>query len=176
MRTAIFRIPLAIALVAGSAMASGQTIPEEHAAHHPDQTAPAPATADVGKTPSGTSQESLKKMHDRAAKMHGLMEQIKRTKDPAEREILLKQHREVMLEQAQAMQHRGCSMGMSDSPQGETGSHRQMDQRGATMTPERAQGGGMMSAMMQCHELTQARMDMTALMLQDMLDHEKAER
>ena len=87
MRTARHRIPLAIALLAGSAVAFGQTTAQEHAAHHPDQqTAAAGAATDAAKAPpGGTTQESVKEMHDRAAKMHKLMEQIQRTKDPTER-------------------------------------------------------------------------------------------
>jgi hypothetical protein len=178
MRTARHRIPLAIALLAGSAVAFGQTTAQEHAAHHPDQqTAAAGAATDAAKAPpGGTTQESIKEMHDRAAKMHKLMEQIQRTKDPTERARLLKEHRQVMLEQARSMQHMGCSMEMSESPQGETGPHRQMDKPGSTRTPEHAAAGGMMSEMMPCHQLTQARMDMVAEMLQEMLEHEKAER
>ena len=131
---------LSLTLIALSVAAPAQVAPPGNVTGHPDQQAADSASPATGKGSGTTHQESLSTMHERAAKMHALMDQIQRTKDPEERERLLEQHRDLMLKQTQAIE--------------------QM---------ETAEGK-------RCNQSTQDRTDMIAEMLQEMLEHQKAER
>jgi hypothetical protein len=106
---------ISLALAAASTGAWAQTTLEEHAAHHPAQQS---APADKAKTATSAEQKAIKDMENGAAAMQALMDQVKNTKDPAERRKLLEQHHQIMLKQTQAMQHMSCGMGMSGGMSG----------------------------------------------------------
>jgi hypothetical protein len=133
-----------VLLAAATAIAIGQVSPEDHAAHHPDAAA---AT------------------QDHRSAMKALMEKLRNTSDPAERQRLLDEHRRAMRGQLDSMRHMKCSM-----EAGKDGS------KDAGKDP--AGHGGMMAGggMMKCHEMTVARMDMMIEMMDQMMAHEDAER
>lgn len=172
-----YRLIFTLALVAASASAMAQTTPEEHAAHHPaQQSSPAGKPA----TTSSDEAKAIKEMQNGAAAMQALMDQIKESKNPAVRKKLLEQHRQMMLKQAQAMERMNCGKGMSGG-MSRAGQGAKGGQGGSTGTSQMGQQGGLMSEdMMQCHKMMEARLNMTAalmeqLMLEQMMEHVKSE-
>lgn len=174
-----YRLIFTLALLAGSASAMAQTTPEEHAAQHPaQQSAPAGKLAPS----SSDEQKAIKEMQSGAAAMQALMDQIENTKDPAERKKLLEQHHRMMLKQTQAMEHMSCGMemsgGMSGADPGPMPGPAGPMGRSSGQTGR--QGGMMGMGAMQCHQLMQARMNMMArimeqMMLEQMMEHVRAE-
>jgi hypothetical protein len=151
---------LAAVAVGAMSVAMAQVSPEEHAAHHPDQTAAAAKDAPATKMPSAekTAPSAVgADMQTRMKSMQGLMDKLGQTKDPAERKRLLAEHRQKMHEQLGAMMHMGCAMGNEKSGEPPTG------------------GGMMGGGMMKCHELMQTRMDMMIGMMDQMMRHEEAQ-
>jgi len=148
MNSTRFRLIITLALVAGSASALAQSTPDEHAAHHATKQS---AQLEKAANPGSDEQKQIKEMQNGATAMQALLDQVRDSKDPAERKKLLEQHHQMMVQQTEMMRHMGC--GMSATGQGD---------------------------MMQCHRMTEARMNMMAtlleqLMLEEMMEHVKAE-
>ena len=115
--------------------AAAQVTPEEHAAHHP------PKVESTQSTPAD--------MHQHMKDMQALMEKIEKTKDPAERQRLLDQHRRVMSEQLHSMME---------------------------MDKDKGMGMGKSGDMMECHEHMRGKMDMMMGMMDQLMRHEDAQR
>lgn len=172
------RLVFTLALVTASASAMAQTTPDEPAVHHPAQQS---APSGNASTSSPEEAKAIKEIQSGAAAMRALMDQIKNSKDPAERKTLLERHHQMMVKQAQAMEHMRCRTGMSGGiseagpgakggPDGSMGPGGSMGQHGG-MTDE---------ALMQCHQMMEARLNMTAtlmeqMMLEQMMEHVKSE-
>ncbi len=158
---------LGVTLLAASGMAFCQVTPEEYGARHPPQQTTKTDTngkSDTGATSSAQADQE---------KMRALMDKVHQTKDPAERKRLLEQHQRLMHEELQAMQQMKCPMiGFDGSaPSGKAPPDTAKGTGGGT------KGGGLMGAdSKNCHQMMETRMDMTAALLEQMLEHEEAER
>jgi len=145
------------AIVLGTvSIATTQVSPEDHAAHHPDQAAAAKSAPDP----------AISDMQARMKSMQELMDKLGQTKDPAERARLLAQHRKAMHEQLASMQHMDCAM-MGSSAGKPAGSGGAMGQG--------MHNDMMNAAMMRCHEMMQARMDMMVGMMDQMMRYQEAQ-
>ncbi len=136
--------------------AFAQVTPEGHV------TSPAgkeTSTSEPGKKADGGA-KSAKELQADQGKMQALMEEIQKTDDVAKRKRLLEQHQKMMHEELQAMQHMKCPM-MGADGNAQTG---------------KAPPGKMGGDRAQCHQMMEERMDMTTVILEQMLEHEEAER
>ena len=177
---------LATLLIGAATIAHAQQKPEDHTAHHPGQTAPAQKTAPTMPSSEGTHGSE---MQGKMKEMQALMDRLAATKDPSERQRLLAQHRQAMREQLDSMMRMDCRVEMagtrdqaksSDSMM-KPGMPRMSSPAGAAEEP--APGGQMMgqgvmtgAGMMKCHEQMQARMKLMLGMMDQMIQHEDAER
>ena len=129
---------------------------DDHAAHHPAASAPA--------TPS-QMQENMKSMQ-------ALMAKIKETKDPAERQKLMRQHMASMRGQMDMMH------GMGEGRMGTKGGGSMKGDAGSTPKDhgiDGKEGGRMSPGMMMGHEMMEQRMRMMESMLDQMLQHQEAQ-
>jgi hypothetical protein len=143
-------------LTGASISALAQVNPEEHADHHPDQSAATQVAPEASKTQPDNSPAA--DMHRRMQAMQELMSKLEKTTDPAERRRLLEQHREAMHQQMSAMKQMGGMGMMNHGPAG-----------------QRPMGGQMMMSgeMMKCHESMQEHMTMMLGMMDQMMRHEE---
>jgi len=163
MKTLTISIALGCLLAMPLAQAADE---EDHTAHHPagDQV-PGVSEPDEGGagTPRGAMQERMKKMREQ-------MEKIRSTSDPEERKKLMQDHMQSMMENMRHMDAPGADGGkarehkaMGDCKEGA---------EGAKQKEGMMKKGGMM---MKQHKV-QARLDMLQQMMEQMLEHERAEQ
>jgi len=143
-------------------------------AHHPEQgSAPAakpaagknvlpkqPATPDKSMSNAGGSSVAdaqMTKAQERMQQAQALMVKLRETKDPAERQRLMREHTQAMRDTMGMM--RGMKMGM-DGCQG-------MGMMGG------GQGMGMMGMMMDMHQMMEAHMGMMHMMMEQMVDRQE---
>ena len=143
-------------------------------AHHPEQgSAPAakpaagknvlprqPATPDKSMSNAGGSSVAdaqMGKAQERMQQAQALMVKLRETKDPAERQRLMREHTQAMRDTMGMM--RGMKMGM-DGCQG-------MGMMGG------GQGMGMMGMMMDMHQMMEAHMGMMHMMMEQMVDRQE---
>ena len=141
---------------------------EDHAAHHPgaDQSQAAPAQDDKA---AGMKME---KMQEKMKKMQEQMEKIHAAKDPAERQKLMKEHMQSMQEGMKMMGRMGGGMKGGDMM-----AKAKKDQGEPTMEDGGGDKGGMMGGMMmKKHQMMVDRMDTLQMMMEQMIEHEKAEQ
>jgi hypothetical protein len=136
-----------------------QTSPEDHAAHHPPEKAP--ATASAAATPDRKMMESK---NDFAA-TRGLLERAEQAKSPAERERLLDEHLAAMRHQLAALKSQQCEMEKMEG--GAMGGERPDTSKPGMMDEGMKMGAGMKNDhMMMCHQLMKARMDIVVELLE----------
>ena len=141
---------------------------EDHSAHHPDagQQQAAPAQGDKA---AGMNME---KMQEKMKKMQEQMEKIHAATDPAERRKLMKEHMQSMQEGMKMMGRMGGGMKGGDMM-----AKAKKDQDGPMMEDGGGDKGGMMGGMMmKKHKKMEDRMDMMQMMMEQMIEHEKAEQ
>ena len=143
-------------------------------AHHPEQgSAPAakpaagetvlprqPATPDKPLRNAGggsVADAQMTKAQERMQQAQALMVKLRETKDPAERQRLMREHTQAMRDTMGMM--RGMKMGM-DGCQG-------MGMMGG------GQGMGMMGMMMDMHQMMEAHMGMMHMMMEQMVDRQE---
>ena len=141
---------------------------DDHSAHHPDadqqQAAPAPDEKAAGMA-MGKMRENMKKMQEQMQKIHA-------TTDPAERRKLMKEHMQSMQEGMKMMGRMGGGMKGGDMM-----AKAKKDQGGSMMEDGGGDKGGMMGGMMmKKHKKMEDRMDMMQMMMEQMIEHEKAEQ
>ena len=159
------KFPLSLLLTAMLALPIAQAADEEdHSAHHPG--------AEEGQAASApdnmAGEKKMEKMQEQMKKMHDQMEKIHATKDPQERQKLMEEHMQSMRDGMKAMRGMGGGkMGMmgkkKDGPMMEDGGK---EKDGKPM--------GMM--MMKRHKMMENRLDMMQMMMEQMMEHENAER
>src|SRR6266568_3780512 len=131
--------------------------------HHPDKASP-PAKA----TPSAKSQppalkapideKAMAQMQGHMKKMQDIMTRLQKTTDPAERKKLMEEHTKEMQEGMQMMRGMGGGM-MGQAPKD-----------GAAKSGPRGRGAPLSPEMME------RRMDMMQMMMEQMMEHQKAEQ
>lgn len=158
------KILLPLLLTATLALPIAQAADEEdHSAHHPGagetQTTPAPDAM--------AGEKRMEKMRAQMEKMHEQMEKIHATTDPQERQKLMEEHMQSMRESMKTMRGMGGKMGMmgkkKDAPMMEGGG-------------KEADGKPMGMMMMKRHKMMEDRLDMMEMMMEQMMEHENAER
>ncbi len=140
-----------LVLLAAPIMASAQVAPDEHASRHPAQQTNEPGSS----SKIASDAASIKDVQAEREKMHALMDKIQHTDDAAERKMLLEQHRKMMHQELHAMGQMKCPM---------------------MGTPGPNQAGKSDGKLMECHQMMETRMEMTTALLEQMLEHEEAER
>ncbi len=136
--------------------------------HHPDakpptapmaQAAPAPAKPTTNET---GMDKRMAQMQENMKKMQSQMEKIRQTADPKERQRLLEEHMQTMQAQMKNMQGMGGGM-----MQGMMGGNMQGGMPGDGMMMGRdPKGRG---------EMTEKRMDMMQMMMEQMMQHQGAQ-
>ena len=153
---------------------------EDHAAHHPGADPSKAATAQKGK-PAGMNMEQ---MQDKLKKMQDLMAKIHSTSDPKERDKLMKEHMDAMLEGMKSMQgmmSKGGMMGKKkqrDDAGAEKDSHQHAEGAASGGPSDGDQGGEMMMGgmMMKMHKKMQERIDAMQKMMEQIIEHEAVEQ
>lgn len=137
---------------------------EDHSAHHPGAEEGQPAAS----PDSMPGEKKMEKMRAQMKKMHEQMEKIHAARDPQERQKLMEEHMQSMREGMETMRGMGGGrMGMMDSkkdgPMMEDG--------------DKEKGGKPMSMMMmKRHKMMEDRLEMMEMMMEQMMEHENAER
>ena len=106
---------------------------------------------------SGAADAQMAKAQERMKQAQALMVKLRETKDPAERQRLMREHTQAMRDTMGMM--RGMKMGM-DGCQG-------MGMMGG------GQGMGMMGMMMDMHQMMEAHMGMMHMMMEQMVDRQE---
>ena len=166
-----FYVPfLCLSLTAPAVLAEHDA--DEHAGHHPQEqaAAPAPQAEHDHSQGGGKLQQNMKKMQD-------LMAQILKTEDPKMRSELLQQHLQAMREQIMMMR-RMAAMKMEmmggDGKGDATGGDGKAEKKEGMMDGKK--GGMMGGGMMMMHKKMEQRVDMLEQLLEQMVEHEAAER
>ncbi|VWC92515.1 hypothetical protein BCO18430_03346 [Burkholderia contaminans] len=132
-------------------------------AHHPDATAQKSAPAPKATAPNQAAQstERFENARRQMQRMLAEMDEIRQTKDPAERQRLMDEHWRTMQETFQAMRGMGgpTMMGMM-GPQGMGG--------GSSQTQSGKRGMGMVDRM----DMMEKRMDMMQMMMEQMMQQQ----
>jgi hypothetical protein len=135
--------------------------------HHPENAAPgakapkAAASPQADDKPVAQMQEHMKKMQD-------IMARMQKTADPAERKKLMTEH-------AQAMQDGMKTMrGMSGTMQGMMSGGVMTGAGMTSQAPKEGAGPGMGGTGPMSPEMMERRMDMTQMMMEQMLQHQTA--
>ncbi|MEK6209796.1 MAG: hypothetical protein AABM64_05370 [Pseudomonadota bacterium] len=137
---------------------------EDHVAHHAgaDQSQAAPAQDDKA---AGMRME---KMQEKIKKMQEQMEKIHSAKNPQERQKLMQEHMQSMQEGMKMMGRMGAGMKGGDMM------GKAKKDQGESMT-DAGEGMGM-CMMMKKQKSAESRMDMLQMMMEQMIEHEKAEQ
>ena len=136
-----------------------QTPPEDHAAHHPPEKAP--ATAPIAATPERKMMESK----DELAAIRGLLEKAEQARSPADRERLLDEHLAAMRKQLAALKSQQCDMEKMDG--GAMGGKSPDGAKPGMMGEGMKMGDGMMKDhMMMWRQMMMARMDTVVELLE----------
>ena len=141
---------------------------DDHAAHHPgaDKGQAAPVEDDKA---AGMKME---KMQEKMKKMQEQMEKIHSAKNPQERQKLLQEHMQSMQEGMKMMGRMGGGMKGGDMM-----AKARKDQGESMMEDGGGDKGGMRGGMMmKKHKKMEDRMDMLQMMMEQMIEHEKAEQ
>jgi len=141
---------------------------EDHAAHHPgaDQSEAAPVQDGKAAT------MRMEKMQERMKKMQEQMEKIHSAKNPQERKKLMQEHMQSMQEGMKMMGRMGGGMKGGDMM-----AKAKKDQGESMMEDGGGDKGGMMGGMMmKKHKKMEDRMDMLQMMMEQLIEHEKAEQ
>jgi hypothetical protein len=149
----------AVAILAGMTTwsALAQTA-GEHAQHHPDGTAQAPASAQA---PAPSPDTHMAAMDMQLQRMRELSRKLAEAKTPQERQALMTEHHKAMqdgmklMEQVHSMPMSGMGM---------------MGGGGMAGAASSGTGAPMMGQMMQRHAMMEKRMDMMQAMMQMMMD------
>jgi len=158
-------------------LCAGASVVYADDAHHPEQgSAPAakpaagknvlpkqPATPDKSMSNAGGSSVAdaqMGKAQERMQQAQALMVKLRETKDPAERQRLMREHTQAMRDTMGMM--RGMKMGM-DGCQG-------MGMMGGGQGQGMGQGMGMM---MDMHQMMEAHMGMMHMMMEQMVDRQE---
>jgi hypothetical protein len=133
-----------VALLVCSPAFSAQPPADEHAGHHPDAaTAPtAPPTPAPAAGKSTPSMQGMQGMQDNMKRMQDLMAKISASKNPEERQQLLKEHSKAMRDQMDMMRKMGAG-----------------------------RSGMMGSDMMKNHQTMMDRVDMMEMTMGQMMQH-----
>jgi len=177
MNSRTFTILVACLLAVSVAQAADE---EDHAAHHPGADQSQAATAQEGKA-AGMKMEQ---MQDQLKKMQDLMAKIHSTGDPKERDKLMQEHMEAMLEgmkSMHAMMDKGGMMGKKkqrDDAGAEKDSHQHAEEASSGGASAGDQGGEMMMGgmMMKMHKQMQKRIDALQKMMEQIIEHEAMEQ
>lgn len=165
--------PLVLTVLIGAAAFSANTQAQsavEHAQHHPDGAASAPA-----QTTPPTPEQSITAMDRQLQLMRNMSRKLAETKTPQERQAMMAEHQKTMQESVKLM---GQMTGM---PMGGMGMMGGAGMPGSSSAPLPAAGSGtappaagmgpqMMGQMMQRHALMEKRMEMMQAMMQMMID------
>jgi len=144
-----------------------QTSPEDHAAHHPSEKAPAAAPAAA--TPDRNMTES------NLAAARGLLERAEQAKSPAERERLLAEHLAAMRHQLAALKSQQCEMEKMEG--GAMGGEHPNASKPGMMDEGMKMGDGLRKDhMMMCHQMMKARMDTVVELLEQTWRREELRR
>lgn len=130
--------------------------------HHPDKASPPSKAAPTAK--SQASDKSTAQMQEHMKRMQDIMAKLQKTTDPAERQKLMAEHTKEMQEGMQLMRSMGGGMMqgmmgggmMSDAPKGGAG--------------KPGMGGGAPIS----PEMMERRMDMMQMMMEQMMQHQRA--
>ncbi len=130
--------------------------------HHPEKAGPAPKAAKAPAKPKAED-KAAPQMQDHMKKMQDLMARLQKTTDPAERKKLMEEHTKAMQEGMQMMRGMGGGMmqGMESGMMGQApkdGAGKPGMGRGAPMSPD----------------MMERRMDMMQMMMEQMMQHQKA--
>jgi len=156
------------------ALCAGAPVVYADDAHHPEQGSasaskpvagknvlpkqPAASDKSMGNAEgSGAADAQMAKTQERMKQAQALMVKLRETKDPAERQRLMREHTQAMRDTMGMM--RGMKMGM-DGCQG-------MGMMGG------GQGMGMMGMMMDMHQMMEAHMGMMHMMMEQMVDRQE---
>lgn len=123
----------ALAVAIAGTMAAAQVTPGDHSAHQP------PVAGDSSRSAAGAPPPAVDEMQAGMRTMQQQMEKIHASRDPAERQALLKQHMEAMQRHMDLMQGMqggamGCGsmmggMGMMQSMLGQMRQHLEAEQK-----------------------------------------------
>lgn len=162
-------IVLALGLSAGSAMA--QANPQDHAAHHPEGAASAPAAAVPAARPSAAAPDGFEQQMQKMQDMHKRMQAAG---TPAEKQALMAEHMKLMQSGMEMMARMGQASAGGMGGMGSSG----MPATVGSGAPGAAQGQGAgmqgMGGMMAMHGAMERRMAMMEQMMQMMVDREAA--
>ena len=157
------KLTLSLLLTAMLALPIAQAADEEdHSAHHPGaEEGQAASTPD-----SMAGEKKMEKMQEQMKKMREQMEKIHATTDPQERQKLMEEHMQSMREGMKTMR------GMGGNKMGMMGKDKPMMEDGG----KEKDGKPMGMKMMKRHKIMEERLDMMQMMMEQMLEHENAER
>ncbi|VCJ27879.1 conserved secreted protein [Burkholderia pseudomallei] len=158
------RIALLIASAAFVAAANVQA----NDAHHPTTTgtqgsATTSKSATTAQAGPAAQTERFEEARRQMQKMMAQMDQIRQTKDPAERQKLMDEHMRTMQDTMQSMHAMGGPMMMDMMGQ----------QQGMGGVPSHSQSGKRGSGMNERMEMMERRMDMMQMMMEQMLQQQK---
>lgn len=152
-----------LGLICAAPMAFAESEEQEHAAHHPAQSAEAEATStssdDHGGDKASPVQENMRRIE-------GLMEQIATATDPGQKRELLSQHLYALREQMGMIRSQNSDMKMS---------MKEGAKKDDGMMCEKMKDGRMMGGGMMMHKKMVQRVDMLERMLQQMIEREAAQ-
>ncbi len=162
--------PLAMVMLIGlTAFTAAAQTAAEHAQHHPEGSASAPA-----QPASGTPQQQLSAMDKQLQLMRDMSRKLADAKTPQERQAVMTEHHKTMQDsmklmgQMQGMQQAGMDMmGMMAGGAGMPGK--------TATSPSPGTGPQMMGGMMQRHVMMEKRMEMMESMMQMMMDRLSAD-
>ncbi len=142
--------------VLGIALASVLLVPAAYGVdeHHPEKAAPGAKAPKASASPQADD-KSVAQMQEHMKKMQDLMARLQKTTDPAERRKLMDEHTKEMQEGMQMMRGMGGGM-MGQAPK--DGAAKPGMGRGAPMSPE----------------TMERRMDMMQMMMEQMMQRQKA--
>jgi len=122
--------------------------------HHPEKTGPAAKAPQAPAKPKADDKAAAQ-MQDHMKKMQDIMARMQKTTDPAERKKLMDEHTKAMQEGMQTMRGMGGGI-MGQAPK--DGTAKPGMGRGAPVSPE----------------MMERRMDMMQMMMEQMMQHQKA--
>jgi len=145
-----FVVAAAIALPVSGAFAAEQSTPDRD-----KKTTAAKPASGMGMM----DDKQIAQMQENMKKMQQQMEQVRGTTDPKERQKLMQEHMQTMQENMKTMRGMGSPMMMGGGQRG-----------GMAMDGHKDMAGG---DMMKHHEMTEKRMDMMQMMMEQMMQHDQ---
>ena len=150
--------------VLGIALAGALLVPAAYSVdeHHPEKAGPATKAPKAPVKPRADD-KSVAQTHEHMKKMQDIMARMQKTTDPAQRQKLMSEHMQAMQEGMKSM--RGMGGGMM---QGMGGAMMGQAPKDGTAKPGMGRGAAMSPEMME------RRMDMMQMMMEQMMQHQKA--